>query len=217
MVNKFLVDHHLDGNEIKIQDIDTKIEKLKEQIQKIKETNPYQYRFLLQDQEAVQNKKRELQKELEEYRVYEQELDQLLEQMMKNGFSMADELEINKGGVVSLIDNHELGEILKPLVREIYLFNSYVAGTTHLEDQSVLGEIKEEDDLLLQREDNRFDQNAILVLTNERRKLGYIPKKDNVVFARLMDAGKMLKAKITTIEHRGNFTEIGIGIYLVDF
>ena len=41
---------------------------------------------------------------------------------------MADELEINKGGVVSLIDNHELGEILKPLVREIYLFNSYVAG-----------------------------------------------------------------------------------------
>ena len=130
---------------------------------------------------------------------------------------MADELEINKGGVVSLIDNHELGEILKPLVREIYLFNSYVAGTTHLEDQSVLGEIKEEDDLLLQREDNRFDQNAILVLTNERRKLGYIPKKDSVVFARLMDAGKLLKAKITTIEHRGDFTEIGIGIYLVDF
>ena len=99
---------------------------------------------------------------------------------------MADELEINKGGVVSLIDNHELGEILKPLVREIYLFNSYVAGTTHLEDQSVLGEIN-------------------------------IPKKDNVVFARLMDAGKLLKAKITTIEHRGDFTEIGIGIYLVDF
>lgn len=87
LVNKFLVDHHLDGNEIKIQDIDTKIEKLKEQIQKIKETNPYQYRFLLQDQEAVQNKKRELQKGLEEYRVYEQELDQLLEQMMKNGVS----------------------------------------------------------------------------------------------------------------------------------
>lgn len=87
LVNKFLADHYLDGNEIKIQDIDTKIEKLKEQIQKIKETNPYQYRFLLQDQEAVQNKKRELQKELEEYRVYEQELDQLLEQMMKNGVS----------------------------------------------------------------------------------------------------------------------------------
>lgn len=130
---------------------------------------------------------------------------------------MADELEIKKDGVVSLIDNHELGEILKPLVREIYLFGSYVAGTTHLEDQSVLDEIKEGDDLILQREDNKFDQNAILILTGERRKLGYIPKKDNVVFAKLMDAGKMLKAKITTIERRGNFTEIGVGIYLVDF
>ena len=86
-----------------------------------------------------------------------------------------------------------------------------MAGTTHLEDQSVLGEIKEEDDLLLQREDNRFDQNAILVLTNERRKLGYIPKKDNVVFARLMDAGKMLKAKITTIEIEGILRKLGLG------
>ena len=36
---------------------------------------------------TVRNKKRELQKELEEYRVYEQKLDQLLEQMMKNGVS----------------------------------------------------------------------------------------------------------------------------------
>ena len=34
---------------------------------------------------------------------------------------MADELEINKGGVVSLIDNHELGEILKPLVRNLFV------------------------------------------------------------------------------------------------
>lgn len=41
---------------------------------------------------------------------------------------MADELEINKGGVVSLIDNHELGEILKPLVREIYLFKFLCGG-----------------------------------------------------------------------------------------
>ena len=129
---------------------------------------------------------------------------------------MADELEINKGEVVSLIDNHELGEILKPLVREIYLFNSYVAGTTHLEDQSVLGEIKEEDDLLLQREDNRLIRMRFWFLRTRGENWVY-SEKDNVVFARLMDAGKLLKAKITTIEHRGDFTEIGIGIYLVDF
>ena len=33
----------------------------------------------------------------------------------------------------------------------------------------------------------------------------------------MMDAGKMLAAKVKDIEHRGSFTKIGIGIYLVDF
>ena len=48
-------------------------------------------------------------------------------------------------------------------------------------------------------------------------KLGYVPEKDNIVFARLMDAGKLLAAKITKITKRGSFTQISIGIYLVDF
>ena len=38
----------------------------------------------------------------------------------------------------------------------------------------------------------------------------------NNVFARLMDAGKLLKAKITAIDKKGSFTQISIGIYLVD-
>ena len=58
---------------------------------------------------------------------------------------------------------------------------------------------------------------AILVLNEEGRKLGYVPEKDNVVFARLMDAGKLLKAKVTDIEMKGSFHMIRIGIYLVDF
>ena len=49
------------------------------------------------------------------------------------------------------------------------------------------------------------------------RKLGYIPEKDNVVFARLMDAGKLLTAKVKHIEPKGSFRMINISIYLVDF
>ena len=45
----------------------------------------------------------------------------------------------------------------------------------------------------------------------------YVPEKDNIVFARLMDAGKLLKAKITQISQKGSFKQIGVGIYLVDF
>lgn len=32
-----------------------------------------------------------------------------------------------------------------------------------------------------------------------------------------MDAGKLLKARIRKIEKKGSFTQIGIGIYLIDF
>ena len=121
------------------------------------------------------------------------------------------------GALVQAIDGQGLGEMLKPLIREIHLFDSYVAGTTHLDDPSVLETIKPEDKLRLQREDNKFDSNAILLFTEEGRKLGYVPEKDNIIFARLMDAGKMLAAKIKKIEKKGSFSQISIGIYLVDF
>lgn len=131
---------------------------------------------------------------------------------------MSNELiEQKTGGLVSAINQQGLGEMLKPLIREIHLFDSYVAGTTYLEDQTVLNEIKVDDKLSLFREDNKFDSNAIIIKTESRKKLGYVPEKDNVIFARLMDAGKMLAAKIKDIEKKGSFTKISIGIYLVDF
>ncbi|MCD8018751.1 MAG: hypothetical protein LUF92_03955 [Clostridiales bacterium] len=57
----------------------------------------------------------------------------------------------------------------------------------------------------------------VVVLMNDGRKLGYVPEKDNVIFARLMDAGKLLKAKVTKKNKKGSFTQISIGIYMVDF
>ena len=129
---------------------------------------------------------------------------------------MANELTEHEQKLVSLVQSHELGDIIKPLIKEIHLFDSYVAGTTHLEDKSVLEKINVGDMLSLQREDNKFDSNAILILNEAGQKLGYVPEKDNIVFARLMDAGKLLKAKIISIKQKGIFTQIGVGIYLVD-
>ena len=131
---------------------------------------------------------------------------------------MANELSTQQtGALIRTIDQQGLGEMLKPLIREIHLFDTYVAGTTHLEDKTVLNEIKIGDKLILQREKNKFDENAILIYTEDRKKLGYIPEKDNLIFARLMDAGKLLAAKIKKIDKKGSFTQISIGIYLVDF
>lgn len=131
---------------------------------------------------------------------------------------MANELTTNQTGeLVLAMEQHAIGDLLQPLIREIHLFDTFVAGTTHLSDPSVLEEIKVGDQLSLHREDNKFDSNAILILTADKKKLGYVPEKDNIIFARLLDAGKMLAAKIKGIEKKGSFTKIAIGIYLVDF
>lgn len=121
-------------------------------------------------------------------------------------------------GIVKVTGQMGLGEVIKPLSREIHLFDTYIAGTTHLKDASVFDDIKPGDPLFLRREDNKFDGNAILVLNDKKQKLGYVPEKDNVVFARLMDAGKCLSGKIKRIDPKGeSFKIIMIEIYLIDF
>ena len=129
---------------------------------------------------------------------------------------MANEIINGSQQAVSVVANHSIGEIIQPLIREIHLFDTWIAGTTHLEDKSVLKALKAEDELVLQRENNQFDSRAILVLNGEKKKLGYVPEKDNIVFSRLMDAGKILKAKVAKIEEKGSWTKVTIGIYLVD-
>ena len=70
---------------------------------------------------------------------------------------MANELTKKEEDLISTIKGTELGDVIKPLIKEIHLFDSYVAGTTHLDDATVLDTIKEGDWLFLQREDNKFD------------------------------------------------------------
>lgn len=95
-------------------------------------------------------------------------------------------------------------------MNEVHLFDTYVAGTTHLEDKTVLDQIHLDDKLSLVREENEFDEKAIVIKTADGRKLGYVPEKDNLVFSRLMDAGKLLTARINTHELREH--SIGSGL-----
>lgn len=130
---------------------------------------------------------------------------------------MSNDLVVNKNDLIQAIEDKSVGDIIKPLVNEIHLFDTFIAGTTHLEDQSVLDEVAEGDKLSLRREDNKFDSKAILILNQGGSKLGYIPEKDNLIFSRLMDAGKLLIAKVSDIQMHGSFHKIRIGIYLVDY
>ena len=114
--------------------------------------------------------------------------------------------------------NGKNGEISlpKPFERDIFLFDTYVAGTTHIEGMKELEPaLQIEDKLSFFREpDNRFDDQAIVIKTMDGVKIGYIPRQDNVIFARLMDAGKLLFGKISSKEIIGSWVKIGIKVYL---
>ena len=52
---------------------------------------------------------------------------------------MADELITSQtGDLILAMEQNDIGDLLQPLIREIHLFDSFVAGTTHLKDPSVL-------------------------------------------------------------------------------
>ncbi len=114
---------------------------------------------------------------------------------------------VKPGLIKKAEDPQGLGALIKPLTREIHLFDSFIAGTSHLEDPDVLKKAAVGDTLTLRRESgNRFDSNAILILNAEGVKYGYVPEKDNMIFARLMDAGKLLTANIKNLPPKGSFT-----------
>lgn len=127
------------------------------------------------------------------------------------------EIEVRKDDMVALVSGKGVADAVKPLLQEIHLFDSFVAGTMSLKDPSVLDALTEGDKLSLRREVNKFDENAIALLSPSGEKIGYVPEMDNVIFARLMDAGKVLSARIDSIDRKGFFSQIRIGIYLVDF
>lgn len=100
------------------------------------------------------------------------------------------------------------------------LFNigkNIIAGTSYTEDKTLFEDLKPADSLILRREENWFDEKAILILNQNNQKLSYIPRKDNIIFSRLLDAGKLLTAKVKEIKPKGDFYRIKIAIYLIDF
>lgn len=130
---------------------------------------------------------------------------------------MGDLVKTSGGGLVGLLHGKN-GEILipKPFEKDIFLFDTYVAGTTHIEGIEELEPHLNVDDRLefFREPDNRYDKQAIVIKTIDGVKIGYVPKQDNVIFARLMDAGKLLFGKVTSKEKKGSWVKIYIKVFL---
>ena len=67
-------------NETVIPDLDKKIKRVEDEIDKIISTEPYLYKLLLADAESVESKKEEIREEIRSYTEYSGQLDELISQ-----------------------------------------------------------------------------------------------------------------------------------------
>ena len=119
-------------------------------------------------------------------------------------------------GALIMSSGGDLSELIKPLSREIHLFDTYIAGTANT-DRPLIDKLSNGDKLDLRSEVNKFEENAVAV-SSDGNKIGYIPEKDVIIFSRLLDAGKALTAKVSDIDRSyNNLAKIKISIYLIDF
>lgn len=131
---------------------------------------------------------------------------------------MSDIVKKDDGGLLEFLHSANFKDLPKPFAVDIFLFETYVAGTSYIENIELLAPMLNiEDKLVFYREPNNpYDENAIRIETLNGDKIGYVPKKDNPVFSRLMDAGKNLYGIIKKKEKLDSWLKIDIEIYLYE-
>lgn len=121
------------------------------------------------------------------------------------------------GGLMGLLHSQN-GELTmpKPFEREIFLFDTYIAGSSFVEGIEELEKHLNEGDKLdfFREPDNKYDSKAIVIKTDNGVKIGYVPRNDNAIFSRLMDAGKLLFGRISSKKGSGKWVKINIKVYL---
>ena len=104
-----------------------------------------------------------------------------------------------------------------PFSRQVFLMETYVAGAAYHEGSVLTNWLKAGDQLALKREpDNPYDDLAIEVLSQDGIKFGYIPRSQNPILARLMDAGKQISAVVIGRDADDPWTGIDIKVSMVE-
>ena len=105
-----------------------------------------------------------------------------------------------------------------PYVKEIFLMECHIAGTSYRKNiKEIEKGLQEEDFLVFKREtDNQYDKLAIVILDTKGQKLGYVPRDRNEVIARLMDAGKLIFGKLERKQWHDDWLKVDIRVYMRD-
>lgn len=109
------------------------------------------------------------------------------------------------------------GADIIPFKQEIFVINVFVAGTGYCDQIEEVQQYLDAGMQLTMRRhpDNEVDEFAIGIYHKDVR-IGWVPMKDNLVIARLMDAGKMFTCKIVRIQPHEKWPKINVSIYMVD-
>jgi hypothetical protein len=101
--------------------------------------------------------------------------------------------------------------------KKILLQNSFVAGLQFTEYSLLAKDIDAGDRFSLKREpDNKYDPNAVAIILAPSIRVGYIPKGQNELVARLLDEFVSLETVVTQHDLKAAFqTRLQIAIYLL--
>lgn len=130
------------------------------------------------------------------------------------------------GGLIPISQWHTIqtagqdgkGGVPMPFVQEIYLVGCTVAGTTHVSEiETKTAELAVGSVLSFVREpQNAYDPLAIQIYNPRNERIGYVPKANNEILARLMDAGKLLFGRVEDKHTEGKWVRVTIKVFMRD-
>lgn len=126
------------------------------------------------------------------------------------------DLAIHQEQLLKAVQKNTPGQLLQPLTKEIYLLDTYVADILFASDLPI-PDLKKGEELLLRHEETLYSEYTVAVLKKDGLRLGELPSYNKEIFARLLDAGKALKATIRQIDITQEYQTLVISIYLIDF
>lgn len=104
----------------------------------------------------------------------------------------------------------------KPFAHEVHLLEIHIAGTTYIKNiWEIEPKITHDMILTFRREiDNEYDTHAIMILSPDGDKIGYVPKAKNEVISNLLDAGKLIYGKVKEKSIVNDWVKIIVNVYL---
>ena len=123
------------------------------------------------------------------------------------------------GNVLSEINKNGVSSIIKPLTKEIQIFDCFVSETYDTK-KSVISKLKKGDEISAKKDENNlFDDFAVALFNANGDKIGYIPELSSSIVTKFINAGKLIKAKIVDIDRaiEDNTPIIKIDVLLVDY